>query len=156
MIKSRIILRQMKSISGRYFRGNQTTHLCSIIFFNLAVYGVIWKNTVEPNRPQMTAWRMPTACKINKAANTHTVCNTHCFSTVTMVARTRLIVMLYVHTLPVFFSVYWSSFYFPFPYFISPFSLSTCLFFSLPYFYSFFPLILLCFVPLFVCVWVYY
>jgi hypothetical protein len=30
------------------------------------------KNTVEPDRPQMTTWRMRTACWIPKATNTHT------------------------------------------------------------------------------------
>jgi len=29
------------------------------------------KNTVEPDRPQMTIWRMHIACWITKVANTH-------------------------------------------------------------------------------------
>jgi hypothetical protein len=45
--------------------------------------------------------RMPIACWITKAAHTHTlrICNTYCFSTVTVVTRTLLSVMLYVHCL---------------------------------------------------------
>jgi hypothetical protein len=31
----------------------------------------MWKNTVEPDRPQMTIWRMRIACWIPKATNTH-------------------------------------------------------------------------------------
>jgi hypothetical protein len=35
-------------------------------------YGIMWKNTVEPQRPQMTMWWMlRTACWIPKATNTH-------------------------------------------------------------------------------------
>ena len=30
----------------------------------------VWKNTVEPRRPQMMIWRMRTACWIPKATNT--------------------------------------------------------------------------------------
>ena len=31
----------------------------------------MWKNIVEPGRPQMTIWRMRIACWIPKATNTH-------------------------------------------------------------------------------------
>jgi uncharacterized membrane protein len=63
------------------------THiLCSVYSpspRNRVVYEIMWKNVVEPNRSQMTIWRVRIAC----------------FSTATMVARTRLSVMLYVHCL---------------------------------------------------------
>ena len=36
-----------------------------------AVYEIMWKNTVERCRPQMTIWRMRIACWIPKATNTH-------------------------------------------------------------------------------------
>jgi len=32
----------------------------------------MWKITVEPNRPRMAIWRMRIACRMPKAANTHT------------------------------------------------------------------------------------
>ena len=35
--------------------------LCSVIFENCAIYEVIWKNTVELDRSQMTIWRMGVA-----------------------------------------------------------------------------------------------
>ena len=51
------------------------THVsCSGTFFffeNRAFYEIRWKNTVEPDRPQMTIWRMCISCWIIKAANTH-------------------------------------------------------------------------------------
>jgi len=31
----------------------------------------MWKNIVEPGRPQMKIWRMRIACRIAKATNTH-------------------------------------------------------------------------------------
>ena len=55
------------------------------------------ENIVEQGRPQMTMWGMCNSCWIPKATNTHTqVCNAHCFTTATKVARTRLNVTLYV------------------------------------------------------------
>jgi hypothetical protein len=39
-------------------------------------------------------WRMRVACKIIKATNTHSEYIIHCFSTATMVRRTRLNVTL--------------------------------------------------------------
>ena len=53
------------------------THiLCSITspphpHQNRAVYEIMWKNIVEPNRPQMGIWRMRIARWIAKATNTH-------------------------------------------------------------------------------------
>jgi hypothetical protein len=51
---------------------------------------------VEPGRPQMTIWRMRIACWTPKATkNILRICNTCCFSTATMVTRTRLSVTLH-------------------------------------------------------------
>ena len=55
------------------------THvLCSLnslflLFFfeNCTVYEVMWNNTVQPGRSQMTIWRMRIACSTPKATNTH-------------------------------------------------------------------------------------
>jgi hypothetical protein len=41
---------------------------------NCAVYEIMWNNIVEPNRLQMTIWRMRIACSIAKATNTHSEC----------------------------------------------------------------------------------
>ena len=40
-------------------------------FANCAVYEITWENTVQPDRPQMTIWRMRVACWLTKATNTH-------------------------------------------------------------------------------------
>ena len=40
-------------------------------FENLAVYKIMWKNIIEPGRPQMTIWRMRIACGIPKATKTY-------------------------------------------------------------------------------------
>jgi len=50
------------------------THiLCSVIFFSRKScrYEIILKNTVEPDRPQTTMWRMRIAGWITKVPNTH-------------------------------------------------------------------------------------
>jgi hypothetical protein len=60
------------------------------------------KNIAEPDRSQMTIWRMRIACWITKGTNTLRICITYCFSTPTMVERTPLIVTLYVHCLSCF------------------------------------------------------
>jgi len=51
----------------------ETHIMCSgTFFYNRAVYEKMWKNISEPERPQMTIWRMRVACWIPKATNTHT------------------------------------------------------------------------------------
>ena len=46
--------------------------LCSIFFFyNHAFHELMWEITVEPDRPQMTIWRMRIACWVSNVANTH-------------------------------------------------------------------------------------
>ena len=48
--------------------------LCSVIFFppkNRAVYEIIWKNFVDPDRPQMTIWRNAHCMLDNYGYNIH-------------------------------------------------------------------------------------
>ena len=40
---------------------------------NRAVYEIMWKNIVDPDRPQVTVWSICNACWIPKATNTHSV-----------------------------------------------------------------------------------
>ena len=49
------------------------THFMSNNFFpeNRAGYEIMWKNIVQPDKPQMATWRMPIVCWITKATNTH-------------------------------------------------------------------------------------
>jgi len=41
------------------------------LFETRAVFEIMWKNALEPGKPQMTTWRMCIACWITKATNTH-------------------------------------------------------------------------------------
>jgi len=58
---------------------------------------------VEPDRPQMTIWRMRFAWWIIKLTDTHSIFNAYCFPTSTMVTRTRLNVTLFLHFLSCLF-----------------------------------------------------
>jgi hypothetical protein len=71
----------------------------TVFFFeNRTIYEKMWKNIVELDRPQMAVWCMRIACWIPKATkHTLRICNTHCFSTTTVVERTRLSVSLHVN-----------------------------------------------------------
>jgi len=40
-------------------------------FFNRVVYEIMWKNTVQPDGPQMTVCRMHISRLVHKATNTH-------------------------------------------------------------------------------------
>jgi hypothetical protein len=46
---------RMKNVSNKSCRENQTTHFIYNNFYpeNLAVYELMWKNVVDPERPQM-------------------------------------------------------------------------------------------------------
>jgi hypothetical protein len=45
----------MKNVSDKIFRENQNTNFMfsNIFFENHALYDVMWKNVVRPDRPQM-------------------------------------------------------------------------------------------------------
>jgi hypothetical protein len=63
----------MRNVSGKSCRENQNTFTFNNFFFpeNRAVYEIMWKSMVQPDRPQMTIWRMRIACWIKKATETH-------------------------------------------------------------------------------------
>ena len=65
----------MRNVSDKNCTEIQNTHFVFSNFFspleNRAVYETMWKNTVEPNRPNMTICRMRIAFRITKATNTH-------------------------------------------------------------------------------------
>jgi len=60
----------MKNVSDKS-RREKTRVLCSITFFfeNRTIFEIMLKNVVEPDRPQMTMWRI--ACWIPLATNTY-------------------------------------------------------------------------------------
>jgi hypothetical protein len=94
------VLPDMRYISDKSCRVNQNTLLCSLTFFplNHGIYEIMWKNTVQPDRQQMTIWHMCTACWITKPTLTHSLrtclCNAYCLSAATVVAQTCLSVTL--------------------------------------------------------------
>ena len=76
-ITSRSVLRVMRNVSHKSCRDNQNTHFVFSNFFfleNLVVYGIMWKNIVEPDRPQTTKRLMRISCWVPKATNTHSDC----------------------------------------------------------------------------------
>jgi hypothetical protein len=82
------------------------THFVSSIYIakNRAVYEIMWKNIVNPDRPNDNVIRrMRFSCRITKATNTHSEYVTlFFFFSVTVVERTRLNVTLHVHCLSCF------------------------------------------------------
>jgi hypothetical protein len=65
---------RMRNVADKLCREYENTlfMFSNPFFFRFrAVYGVIWKNTVQPCRPDVTIWRMCIACWIPKATNIH-------------------------------------------------------------------------------------
>jgi hypothetical protein len=64
----------MRNVSDKNCRENQNTILYSItppLPESPTFYEIMWKNMVESGRPQMTIWRMCSACCIPKAKHPH-------------------------------------------------------------------------------------
>ena len=72
---SRSILLRIKNDSDKICRENRNTHFAFNNFFfffeSRGVYEKTWRNTVEPDRPQITVWLLQIVCWIPKAINTH-------------------------------------------------------------------------------------
>jgi hypothetical protein len=87
IVISRWVLLRMRNVSDKRSRENQNTHiLCSITSplpptESHAVNEIMWKNILDPGRPQMTIWRMRFACRITKVTHTLPIGNTYCFFT---------------------------------------------------------------------------
>jgi hypothetical protein len=73
LIRSRSLLRRMRNVSDKRCRENQNKNFMFDNPFSerRAVYEIMLKNTVEPERSQMTIRRMRIACRIHKATNIH-------------------------------------------------------------------------------------
>jgi hypothetical protein len=73
------ILLQMRNVSYKSCTENQNTHFIFSNFFSLenrAVYEIIWKNMVEPRKPQ-TVWSMRVVCWISKATDAQAHARSH-------------------------------------------------------------------------------
>ena len=57
----------------------------------------MWKNIVKPGRPLMTLWLAHGHCVLDTSGYRHTfrICNTHCFSSATIVASILRYVVRY-------------------------------------------------------------
>ena len=89
LITYRSILLSMRNVSEKSCRVNfaqeiKTRFIFNFFFENHAVYGIMGEKIAGPDRPQMTIWRTYTL----------RICNSYCFSTATIVARTRCNVTL--------------------------------------------------------------
>ena len=90
--KPRSILLTMRNVSDKNYRENLNTHSMFNNFFfeSHAVYEIMWKIFVEPERSQMTI------CWITQTKNTH---SEYVILTAAVVAQACLNVTLYVHCL---------------------------------------------------------
>jgi hypothetical protein len=88
-IKRSLLLR-MRNVSGKSCRENKSTHFVLSNFFFSRKSCRLWDNVEKYCR----------AGHARLQIHTLRLCNTHCLTTATMVARTRLNVTLYVHCLP--------------------------------------------------------
>ena len=72
----RSVLRRMRHALDRLVEKIKTHVVWSIAFFfeNHAFYEIIWKNIVQPDRTQMTIWRMHIAYFVSQGTDTHSEC----------------------------------------------------------------------------------
>ena len=77
----RSVLLRMTDVSNKSCNENQNAFYLFICFsfWKVLPCVIMWKNMVEPDRPQMTIWRMRFACSVPKATNTQYFhCNNGC------------------------------------------------------------------------------
>jgi hypothetical protein len=105
LIISRSFILRIKNVSDKCCRESRNTHFLFNNFFsenrndyeNVEKYCRAGQATDDDNMTHVH-------CVLDTSGYRHILrlCNTHCFSTATMVARSRLSVTLYVHCLPCF------------------------------------------------------
>ena len=72
IISCSILLRLGNVLDGSCREIQNTQFMVNNIFFkNPAVNEIMWKNTVEPDKPLMTIWCMHIACWIPRFTDTH-------------------------------------------------------------------------------------
>jgi len=71
-ITSHSFLFRMGTVSDTSYREYKNIHFTfnKFFFLNHAVYEIMWKNVVEPGRPQMTICGLRVACWVTKATKT--------------------------------------------------------------------------------------
>ena len=73
--------------------------ICSTVLPRSPFCKILWKNTVEPGKPQTAIWRMHCILYTWGYKRKPRICNTYYTSTATVVARRRLSVRLHVRCL---------------------------------------------------------
>ena len=76
LIISRSFRFKLRNVSAKNCTENvkKPTYYVQYFVFNLAVYEIIWKNTAEPDRPQMKVSGMHISRWVPKAADVHSEC----------------------------------------------------------------------------------
>jgi len=84
---------RMINISDKFCRENQKYFKLNYFSDNITVYGIIWKNILQPDRPQITIQlrHNPFACCVHMATDTHAdYVMLFCYSTAKMDMRAPL------------------------------------------------------------------
>jgi len=91
----------MRNVSDGICRENRNTNFMPSTFSPSLMPLIMWKNSVEPNTPQMTCNTAHAHCIVGNKGYRHVVriCNTYCFSA-TIFTRTRFSVSI-MHTFTV-------------------------------------------------------
>jgi hypothetical protein len=100
MTPSRWILFKVRNVSNGSCRENQNTTCTLIIIFRKSYR--LWDNVEKFGRDRAVALHARLVKLYDPQTHAHArteACNTYCFSTATVVSRTRLIVTLHVHCL---------------------------------------------------------
>ena len=54
-----------------YRKSRHVFYVWKLVSEHRTVYEIMWKNIVEPDRPQLTIWHMRIACWVTEAEDTH-------------------------------------------------------------------------------------
>ena len=75
LIISHSFLLRMRTFQTEVVEKSKYTFYVQLLFSeNRAVYEIMRKNILQPDRPQMTIWRMRIACWLPETTNTHSEC----------------------------------------------------------------------------------
>jgi len=101
LIIFRSVLHITRNILEKLYRENKNVHFKSnnMFFENRAVYEKMWKNILEPGRPQTILWHIHISWWIPKATNTQSECVTLIAVPLQQWLPEIACVMLYVHCL---------------------------------------------------------
>jgi hypothetical protein len=70
-IAHRLIILTMRYNSDKHYTKQHIMLCCIHCLVNLWHLKIMWKKTVQPDRPQMTKWRSRISCRVLKVTNTH-------------------------------------------------------------------------------------